>query len=441
MVATSTAETAAWVARRGPPPTSRAAAIARATTSAIWAAPVPMTYTRASATRIPTATPTETSTARRPRWPTESPSAITADTGAKKGRECISTCLAISHAPAAASAVWRMGRAERAKRSRRSSIEVRERSVASRRSSWPLAASASRRSLRSAPGTAATLAGVRRTTRRGFLRNAAIAAATLHARPSLAAQPATRPEKLISLGGPTALSPGSVHDYRYWGNGADVLATGTRWVKLWVSWTQLQGPSPRPSTMAESWAQLGAGVPGTDGLGLRVLDEQVAAASADGVKVVLCLQHDAPEWARRLPGDPQLLAPPRRNVAQRLPRETGPESPFGWFVAHMCARYRRDAAANLSGPRVPGPGELALPGIDPGSGNPSGAVADAIEIGNEPNLMAWPLNEAPRIAAEMLVTADKWSARLRGPAILGPATSDTNGATGLRVDYLDFTRA
>jgi hypothetical protein len=282
---------------------------------------------------------------------------------------------------------------------------------------------------------------VRRTTRRAFLRNAAIAAAALHARPSLAAAPAGGPEKLISLGGPTALSPGSVHDYRYWGNGADVLATGTRWVKLWVAWSQLQGSYVRPSTMAESWGQLNAGVPGTEGHGLRVLDEQVAAANADGVKVLLCLQHDAPEWANRLPGDPQLLPPPRHNVTQRLPRETGPDSPFGWFVAHMCARYRRPAPANLSGPRVPGPGELVLPGIDAGWGNPSGAFADAIEIGNEPNLMGWPLDEAPRIAAEMLMTADEWSARLRGPAILGPATSDTDGRPGLRINYLDFTRA
>jgi hypothetical protein len=220
-----------------------------------------------------------------------------------------------------------------------------------------------------------------------------------------------------------------------------VLATGTRWIKFWVSWSQLQGLYARPRTMAESWAQLGAGVPGTPGLGLRVLDEQVAAANEDGVKVLLCLQHDTPEWAGRLPGDPQLVPPPRHNVAQRLPRESGLESPYGWFVAHMCARYRRQAPANISGPRVPVSGELELSGLDPGSGNPSGAFVDAIEIGNEPNLMAWPLDQAPLRAAEMLRTADQWSARLKGPMVLGPSTSDTGGAPGLRIDYLDFTRA
>jgi hypothetical protein len=255
------------------------------------------------------------------------------------------------------------------------------------------------------------------------------------------AQVATRPAKLISLGGPTALTPGSVHDYRFWGNDADVKVTGTRWIKLWVAWSQLQGQFTRPLMMAESWDQLNAGVPGTPGYGLRVTDDQVAAANADGVKVLLCLQHDAPLWATRLPGDPDLAPPPRHNDTQQLPREAGPDSPFGWFVAHMCARYRRGVPANMRGPRVEVPGELHLPGLDPGAGNPSGAFADAIEIGNEPNLTAWPQSEAPRVAAEMLRTADEWSARLEGPMVIGPATSDTDGRAGIRTNYLDFTVA
>lgn len=278
-------------------------------------------------------------------------------------------------------------------------------------------------------------------TRRELLGGAAVAAAAVRVRPAWALIPPAVPEKLISLGGPTALSPGSVHDYRSWGNNADVLATGTRWIKLWVAWSQLQGPYTRPTTMAESWDQLNAGVPGTPGCGLRVTDEQVAAANDDGVKVILCLQHDAPLWAGRLPGDPDLVPPPGHNVTQRLPRETGRDSPFGWFVAHMCARYRPGAPANLRGPRLSGRGELELPGRDRGSGNPSGAFAEAIEIGNEPNLMSWPQEEAPRAAAEMLRTADEWSARLTGPMVLGPATSDTDGRAGIRMNYLDFTRA
>ena len=277
-------------------------------------------------------------------------------------------------------------------------------------------------------------------TRRTFLRSAALGAAALYARPAFGQAPFA-PAKLISLGGPTALSPGGVHDYRSWGNAADVRATGTAWIKIWVAWSDLQGPYPRPDTRSASWAQLNAGVPDTPGYGLRVIDEQVAAANQDGVKVMLCLQHDAPQWAGRVPGDPQLEPPPRHNVTQRLPRETGPESPFGWWVAHICARYQRGAPANMTGPRVPRPGEFDLPGRDAGAGNPSGAFVDAVEVGNEPNLMVWPLEEAPVRAADMLRTADRWSARVKGPLVLGPGTSDTDGAIGLRTDYLQFTHA
>ena len=48
---------------------------------------------------------------------------------------------------------------------------------------------------------------------------------------------------------------------------------------------------------------------------------------------------------------------------------------------------------------------------------------DAVEIGNEPNLVAWPQEVAARTAAEMLRTADELSARVGGPLVVGPATS------------------
>lgn len=267
-------------------------------------------------------------------------------------------------------------------------------------------------------------------TRRRLLLNGAAGALVLAARPAFGAAPPGAPAKLISLGGPTLLTPGSVHDFRFWGNDTDVLATGTTWVKLWVAWSDLQGPYPRPATMAESWDQLNAGVPGATGHGLPVLDEQVRAANDLGVRVLICLQHDAPVWASSLPGEPAPEPPPRHDATQRLPRETGPGSPFGWFVAHMCARYRGGALPSLWGPRFPG-----------SAGNPSGAFADALEVGNEPNLIAWPQEEAPRVAADMMRTADEWSSRMGGPLILGPATADTNGRPAGRTDYLDFTRA
>ena len=236
--------------------------------------------------------------------------------------------------------------------------------------------------------------------------------------------------KLISLGGSTALAPGGVHDYRLCRE--DVLATGTTWVKIWLSWDDVQGHFGRPSTLVESWKQLNAGP-----LGLPVIDEQVRAAGEDRVAVVLCLQTSYPAWARISPGEAPTTPPAAYTANEQLPYETGPESPFGWFVAHLCARYKRGVAANPFGPQARS--ELA-PATTWRYGNPSGGHVRAIEVCNEPNLQAWPRESAPERIAGMMRTAVHWSAALGGPTILGPGTSDTEG--GFRGShYLDFTVA
>ena len=93
--ATRTAEIAAWVAKIWPEPRKTAAPIASRTTRASGAAPGPTSSTRPSAIAMPTATPSASSTARRPRWPTVIPSVMIAATGAKNGRTWPTTSVAI----------------------------------------------------------------------------------------------------------------------------------------------------------------------------------------------------------------------------------------------------------------------------------------------------------------------------------------------------------
>ena len=240
--------------------------------------------------------------------------------------------------------------------------------------------------------------------------------------------------KLISLGGSTALIPGGVHDYRRCRE--DVLATGTTWVKIWVSWQDVQEPFGRPESLAESWNQLNGGLAGGE-LGLKVIDEQVRAANEDGVAVVLCIQTSYPSWSQIPPGRDRPSPPPPYTASEQLPYDAGPESPYGWFVAHLCARYRRGVGANPFGPR---PSSDVAPAASWRCGNPQGAHVRAIEVCNEPNLQPWPQHEAPARAAQMMRTGAHWSAELGGPPIFGPATSDTEG--GFRgTHYLDFTNA
>ena len=101
-VATSAAETAAWVASICPLPRKIASAVASITTSESCAAPTPMPSTSRSPTAIPSATPIAISTARRPRSEIVSPSVTIADTGAKNGCSCPNTSVAITHATPAA---------------------------------------------------------------------------------------------------------------------------------------------------------------------------------------------------------------------------------------------------------------------------------------------------------------------------------------------------
>src|SRR6476619_5453685 len=62
--------------------------------------------------------------------------------------------------------------------------------------------------------------------------------------------------KGISFSGPQPLRvDGHPNDYRSWGNADYVKSSGTDWVKLWVSWADLQQDAP-VSTLSGSWSQL-----------------------------------------------------------------------------------------------------------------------------------------------------------------------------------------
>ena len=84
---------------------------------------------------MPTATPIASSTARRRRSPTVRPSVTTAEMGAKKGAECPTSSVAMSHAAEAATALWSIGRAALMARRRRTRRPTREASAASSNSS------------------------------------------------------------------------------------------------------------------------------------------------------------------------------------------------------------------------------------------------------------------------------------------------------------------
>jgi hypothetical protein len=193
--------------------------------------------------------------------------------------------------------------------------------------------------------------------------------------------------RIIDLGPGGIIHPGSAHDYRFHDNRRYVVETNTSWIRLWVDW-----PSVQPD------AAFAVDDPANPGFfRLQALDEQVAAACADGVRVLLA-PYRFPYWAngteelaaarntdfevsfaypdrmsraawRRYVAagrDPAQVNPSRRGLETRIPPDgVGPDSHWARFFAFLYARYHLGQAA-------------------------SGRFAHGFDLVNEPNYQLWP---------------------------------------------------
>jgi hypothetical protein len=216
----------------------------------------------------------------------------------------------------------------------------------------------------------------------------------------------------------------------------------TTFVALWAAWPALQPQAPDPFTRAQAFADLGDPA-GPAAAALAALDAQIARANADGSEVALTLYQAFPAWAR-----PSVPLDPARDPATggggypelgqdglphdaHLPDDLGPDGPWAWLVAYLCARY-----ADTGGERTPGAGVGGAP-----LGNPQGARIDWLQPLNEPNLAWWPQQGAAlpdgtiasaveRLARSAEAAAAEY-ARVGGPGLLLPATADVvSGESG-----------
>lgn len=226
--------------------------------------------------------------------------------------------------------------------------------------------------------------------------------------------------KCLALGGPQAqggtpsLSLYSHVADEWAGSGSSneafVRRSNTGWIKIQISWWQLQelwGPPAAelptgysypdrlpPSNWAESWhhlnfasnineiAGLGAATIDPGRPALRRLDREIAAANRDRVRVLLSLYHDFPTWtstrADAIDNDAAFHGELWNGVP---PDDLGTDGPWAWFIGYLLARYRPGAPANPIGPHLLRGAQEAL------AGNPECAHIDALEICNEPNTL------------------------------------------------------
>ena len=198
--------------------------------------------------------------------------------------------------------------------------------------------------------------------------------------------------RILDLGPNATIWPGSSGDLRFHGNRETVRETRTGWVRLWADWPRLQ---PAQGIAIDDPANPGAPF-------LQALDEQIAVANAEGVRVLLVL-YRIPPWAngtselvgqrgtdaeisfgyfdRITPRDwqrylergrnPARYAPSRRPLEYRIPAEGfGPGTAWAAFFAFLYDRYHHGRQG--SGPFVHG-----------------------LELSNEPNWILWPQREPP----------------------------------------------
>jgi hypothetical protein len=216
--------------------------------------------------------------------------------------------------------------------------------------------------------------------------------------------------RIVDLGAGATAHPGSAGDLRVNGNRALLAETGTAWIRLWADWPLLQ---PDPQVAPDDPASRGAPL-------LAALDAQIAAANADGLRVVLMPYRfplwangmesiaaqagtdaeisfayadriDRAAWARYVAAgrDPARYRPSRRGLTLAIPAEgVGPGTAWARFFAFLHDRYR--------------PGR--------GTGAP---YVDAFELVNEPNFQLWP-QRAPSPTSD--------------PFALGPLTAQSTMA-------------
>ena len=148
-------------------------------------------------------------------------------------------------------------------------------------------------------------------------------------------------------------------------------------MKLWVSWRDLVTSGP-----------LG------ENRGLPYLDRQVAAANADGVRVILGVY-------QAFPGALDPLT---------VPADLTPAGDWAAFIRELCRRYT------------------------PWTGTPS---IDALEPINEPNYLFRPRSLALPAAVAMVRTSADVAARHGMPRLLVPATADSTNWRDFSAGILD----
>ena len=247
---------------------------------------------------------------------------------------------------------------------------------------------------------------------------------------SVMAAPPAGLRKCMSMG-PVNAAEGDDQDLRAHGNLDLLTSTGSRWVKLWVRWDQVQ-PLPAASVPFE---RVGDPIANPGYPFLAALDAQIELARAQSPPIgVVLTPWLFPKWANDtshlvdgIPGDRTFFPEDRlsaggtaKKLFYRVPpaAELEPDGLWGRWIDFLYRRYAHHG---------------------------DGVV---LEVMNEPNLQWWPQRGGAAAAARMMATGQAIgerhgnSLRLAGPAVWdGPKGDPAGRQSRLWTDYETFTTA
>ena len=241
--------------------------------------------------------------------------------------------------------------------------------------------------------------------------------------------------RIIDLGPGGTARPGSPGDLRFHDNPTFFAETHTAWVRLWADWPLLQPDPSRPPGDPD-----GAGAPF-----LAAIDDQIAVANADGIKVLLQL-YRFPLWANGL----ESLGAQRNTDAEISYAYPDRIAPAAW--ASYVAAGRDPARVNPSRRAL----EFGLPpdGLGPGSAwaaffafchdrwrlgrRGSGPYVRAPAAGNDPFAFADLTAHMPM--AQMMSTAAAIAGQHNdGTLLFAPSFADSELGGRTVTQYDEFT--
>jgi hypothetical protein len=242
--------------------------------------------------------------------------------------------------------------------------------------------------------------------------------------------------KCVSLGGESVLeSDSDPHDYRLYGNREFIIDSNTRWVKLWISWAQMQQHyTAAPTSAMDSWNRLSTDL--VSARKLARLDEIVKKINSDSAMLesqgrgrIACFLTlgGNPTWAAAPATDDETYRY-GRNYDTKWPDNRTTDGPWAWFLSYLMLRY-------IAPPKPPG--------------NSLGAWINGIEIINEANHLWWPQNLSGCCVVDLMKTAENlaafWGWGQTGQALFAPGTLDspdpgyTTASNRRFTDYWTFT--